>query len=104
MTGDAFARIGAAGAGLTAVPWNASWDAEVQSEVQDALDGTIADSIPADGVRPSISQALYMLTQFMLERSVAATTVTVAKPDGTTALFTLTLNDGTTPTAITRAT
>src|SRR3990167_1523811 len=31
------AVIGAAGAGLTAVPWNASWDAEVQSEVDDAL-------------------------------------------------------------------
>lgn len=31
------AEIGAAGAGLTAVPWNASWDAEVQSEVNDAL-------------------------------------------------------------------
>lgn len=29
--------IGAAGAGLSAVPWNASWDAEVQSEVTDAL-------------------------------------------------------------------
>jgi hypothetical protein len=29
--------IGTAGAGLTAVPWNASWDAEVQSEVADAL-------------------------------------------------------------------
>jgi hypothetical protein len=29
--------IGAAGAGLTAVPWNAAWDAEVQSEVNDAL-------------------------------------------------------------------
>lgn len=29
--------IGAAGAGLTAVPWNAAWDAEVQSEVADAL-------------------------------------------------------------------
>jgi hypothetical protein len=29
--------IGAAGAGLTAVPWNAAWDAEVQSEVDDAL-------------------------------------------------------------------
>ena len=59
MTGDAFARlgapagasvsadvaavkadtaaIGAAGAGLTAIPWNAAWDAEVQSEVNDAL-------------------------------------------------------------------
>ena len=31
------AVIGAAGAGLTAVPWNASWDAEVQSECTDAL-------------------------------------------------------------------
>jgi hypothetical protein len=29
--------IGAAGAGLTAVPWNAAWDAEVQSEAEDAL-------------------------------------------------------------------
>lgn len=29
--------IGVAGAGLTAVPWNAAWDAEVQSEVDDAL-------------------------------------------------------------------
>lgn len=31
------AVIGAAGAGLTAVPWNAAWDAEVQSDVTDAL-------------------------------------------------------------------
>ena len=31
------AEIGSAGAGLTAVPWNSSWDAEVQSECADAL-------------------------------------------------------------------
>jgi hypothetical protein len=31
------AVIGAAGAGLSAIPWNASWDAEVQSECTDAL-------------------------------------------------------------------
>lgn len=31
------AEIGAAGAGLTAIPWNAAWDTEVQSEVDDAL-------------------------------------------------------------------
>lgn len=37
QTGDAFARIGVAGAGLTAIPWNAAWDAEVQSEATDAL-------------------------------------------------------------------
>lgn len=29
--------IGAAGVGLTAVPWNPAWDTEVQSEVDDAL-------------------------------------------------------------------
>jgi hypothetical protein len=29
--------LGAAGAGLTAVPWNAAWDAEVESEGADAL-------------------------------------------------------------------
>ena len=29
--------IGASGAGLTAIPWNAAWDAEVQSECTDAL-------------------------------------------------------------------
>lgn len=29
--------IGTAGAGLTALPWNSAWDAEVQSEVADAL-------------------------------------------------------------------
>jgi len=37
QTGDSFARIGAAGASLSAVPWNASWYTEVQSEVDDAL-------------------------------------------------------------------
>jgi hypothetical protein len=106
--------IGAAGVGLTeaggtgdqltAVPWNASWDAEVQSEVADALEATISDSIPSDGTLPSVKQALYMLTQFMFERSVSSTTCTVKKADGSTSLFTLTLNDDTTPTSITRTT
>ena len=104
VTTQVTAIVGAAGVSLTAIPWNAAWDAEVESEVADALATTIADSVPADGTRPSVNQALYMLTQFMLEKGVVGTTVTVNKPDGTTALFTLTLNDGTTPTAITRAT
>lgn len=96
--------IGIAGAGLTAIPWNAAWDAEVQSEVADALEATIADSIPADGTIPSVKQALYMLTQFMLERAVSSTTVTVKKADGSTTLFTLTLDSATAPASITRAT
>jgi hypothetical protein len=65
---------------------------------------TLADSIPADGTRPSAAQGIYMLTQFMLERAVSGTTCTVKKVDGSTSLFTLTLNDATNPTSITRAT
>lgn len=69
-----------------------------------AVTGAIEDSVPADGSRPTPRQALYMITQFLYERAVSGTTVTVNKVDGTTALLTLTLDDGTTPTAITRAT
>lgn len=40
-------EIGAAGAGLTAVPWNSDWDAEVQSEVQDAIEANALDHLAA---------------------------------------------------------
>ena len=95
---------GGTGTALTAIPWNASWDAEVQSEVDDAIAATIADSVPADGTIPSVKQALYMIWQFLAERSVSGTTVTVKKADGSTGLMTFTLDDATTPTSITRAT
>lgn len=35
--------IGATGSGLSAIPWNAAWDAEVQSEVQDAIEANHLD-------------------------------------------------------------
>lgn len=47
------AEIGAAGAGLTAVPWNASWDAEVQSEVQDAIEANHLDHMFAADYDPA---------------------------------------------------
>jgi hypothetical protein len=74
------------------------------TDAGDALDLILADSIPADGTRPSVRQALYMLTQFLCERAVSGTTVTVKKVDGSTTLLTLTLDSATTPTSITRAT
>lgn len=92
------------GTALTAVPWNAAWDAEVQSEVEDALDVTIADSVPADGTRPTVRSALLMLTRMLMEFGISGTTLTVYKEDGVTAAMSLTLNDGTNPTALTRAT
>jgi hypothetical protein len=47
------AVIGAAGAGLTAIPWNAVWDAEVQSEVQDAIEANHLDHLLAVDYDPA---------------------------------------------------
>jgi hypothetical protein len=45
--------IGTAGAGLTAIPWNASWDTEVQSEVQDAIEVNHLDHLLAVDYDPA---------------------------------------------------
>lgn len=78
--------------------------AAIRAEIDAALDSIVPDSVPADGTRPSMRQAAYMGTQFLLERSVSGTVMTVYKPDGTTPLFTLALNSAVAPTVITRAT
>lgn len=97
--------------GLTALP-NAAADAAGGLPISDAggldldalLSGALADSVPADGSLPTARQALYMILQFLFERSVSGTTLTVKKVDGSTSLMTFTLNDATSPTAITRTT
>lgn len=79
--------------------------AQVNAEVVDALaTDVIADSVATDGSRPTIAQALLMITRFLMERSVSSTTVTVKKENGTTSSMTFTLDDATAPTSITRAT
>lgn len=54
QSGDAYARIGVNGAGLSGIPWNANWDAEVQSEVADALDAAIPGSPTANSINERI--------------------------------------------------
>jgi hypothetical protein len=97
------AAVGLASANLDTQLGTLSTPAQVLTQVNAALDAVIADSIPADGSRPTIRQALYILVQFMLERSVSGTTCTVKKPDGSATLLTLTLNDPALPTSVTRA-
>ena len=77
---------------MTALPWNAAWDAEVESEVDDALNAVVADSVAADGVRPSVRQTFLMITRFLFEASVSGTTLTITKEDGTTVAMTFTTN------------
>jgi len=53
--------IGTAGAGLSAIPWNAAWDAEVQSEVQDAIEANNLDHLvgTATGI-PSVPAGTFL--------------------------------------------
>lgn len=64
----------------------------------------IPDSVAADGTQPTLQQSLNMIGQFLFERAVGGTTVTVKKPDGSSTLMTFSLNDAVNPTSITRAT
>lgn len=75
-----------------------------QWAVQTDLTSAVADSVAADGSRPSVQQALLQITRFLQEKSLSGTTLTVKKEDGSTASMTFTLNNATNPTSITRAT
>lgn len=71
--------------------------------VTDVTQRQIPDSYAADGSQPTLEQALLMILQFLSERSVSGTEVTVKKPDGSTTAMSFTLDDDTDPTSITRA-
>jgi hypothetical protein len=134
QTGDSFARLGApagasvsadiaaieaqtddigvAGAGLTAVPWTPAWDAEVESEVTDALTAydppTKAEMDTAFGDVPTATEnadallnrdmsavsdtnARSPINAFRFLRnkySITGTTLTVTKEDDTTSAWT----------------
>jgi hypothetical protein len=79
--------------------------AQINAEVVDVLrTDTLPDSYAADAAQPTIAQAILAIQQFLTEKAVSGTTVTVKKPDGSTTAMTLTLSDATNPTSITRAT
>jgi hypothetical protein len=87
------------------VSWNATALAAINAQLVDVVaTDVIADSIPAHEARPTIAQALLLITRLLTEKAVSTTTVTINKEDGTTAALTLTLDDATNPTSITRAT
>ena len=112
------AVIGSAGAGLTGIPWNSSWDAEVQSECTDALNAydpptkaeldatwTTAqtESYASDGAAATPAQLLYMIYCAVGEFSITDTTITGKKVDGSTTAMTWTINSASSPTSRTRA-
>lgn len=65
---------------------------------------TIAEAYAADGAAGTPAQLLYLIQQHLTEFAVGGTTWTTKKLDGSTTAATFTLDDGTSPTSLTRAT
>jgi hypothetical protein len=55
-TQDLQAQVGTDGAGLTALPWNAAWDTEVQSEAQDAITASALATAAAVADVPTVAE------------------------------------------------
>jgi len=106
------------GTGYSAIPWNSSWDAEVQSEVADGLAAydpptkaemdamwttAMTESYASDGSAMTPAQALYMILCAVSEFSISSTTITGKKLDGSTTAMTWTINSASSPTSRTRA-
>lgn len=71
--------------------------------VTDILTTQMTESYAADGAAPTITQALMLIQQMLGDFTISGTTLTVREVDGSTTAATFTLNDGSTPTALTRA-
>ncbi len=81
-------------------------DAAVSTRATPAqiLATALAESYAADGAAGTLTQILYFIQQFLSERSISSTTMTIKKLDGSTTAATETLDSATSPTSITRAT
>lgn len=64
----------------------------------------MTESYAADGVAPTLAQALFLIQQELGDFAISGTTITVKRLDGSTTAATFTLDDATTPTSRTRAT
>lgn len=72
--------------------------------VSDILTTQMTEAYAADGVAPTLAQALFLIQQTIGDFAIAGTTITTKKLDGATTAATYTLDDGTNPTSRTRAT
>jgi len=72
--------------------------------VADVLTTQMTESYSADGAAPTLTQAVMLIQQYLTEKAISGTTLTINKLDGTTPAATLTLDSGSAPTSATRAT
>lgn len=108
-TADTITALGANTITAAAIAADAIGASELAADavteiVTGVLTTAMTEAYSTDGGTKTLAQALYELSARLGEFSISGTTLTVKKVDGTTSAMTFTLNDGTLPTAITRAT
>ena len=72
--------------------------------ISEILTTQMTEAYAADGAAPTIAQALFAIQQFLQEKAVSGTTLTVKQLDGSTTAMTFTLDSASAPTSVTRAT
>ncbi len=72
--------------------------------VADILTTQMTEAYAADGVAPTLAQAMFFIMQNASEFAIAGTTITMKKLDGSTTAATFTLDDSADPTSRTRTT
>lgn len=103
--GSVTGAVGSVTGAVGSVAADVTLAASEENAIADAVRSRqLTEGYAADGVAPTLQQALFLIQQMLTEMSIAGTTMTVKKIDGTTTAATFTLNDAVTPTAITRAT
>lgn len=78
--------------------------AQTGADLGTALTTALTEAYRADGATGSVAQLLYEIVAHLGESSISGTTKTIKRVDGSTTAATFTLDSGTTPTSITRAT
>lgn len=104
LTASDVAAIKAKTDNLPAAPAATSDIPSAASIASATMTTAVAESYRADGATGTPAQLLYEVVAHLGESSIAGTTKTIKKVDGTTTAATFTLDDAVTPTSITRAT
>ena len=93
---DSALLASADGSGFTAIPWNAAWDAEVESEVNDALDTTIAElGVGVPAATPTLRTGLMFMYMGARNKRDTTSTSDEIHNDAGTVIATAVLSDDT---------
>jgi hypothetical protein len=77
---------------------------DMVAEPATLLTTQMTEAYAADGTAPTVAQALFLIQQTIGDFSIAGTTITTKRLNGSTTAATYTLDDGTSPTSRTRTT